>query len=101
MIWTREFFERNESKDAGANEIQQAATEVVNAADPEQLKYSEFMKFMLNVSDGNVKVDDGQVIPNNDLWSEQFLDTAKKNDNLNAEDWVKTFEENKQHESES
>lgn len=85
--WAREFFDRNEQLQAN-NEIQQAAGAVINstAYDPDQLKYSEFMRFMKNVSDGEIKIENGQVTA---------ADFFKSEGVKAADDWVQDFNDGK------
>lgn len=65
------------------------------AYDPDQHKYSEFMRFMRNVHDGEVKIENGQVIAE-DFFAAHSIDGTEA---TGAADWVKDFEEGKQAES--
>lgn len=54
------------------------------------------MKFMKNVSDGQVTIDDGQVsTTNNNLWASEFEANSTKekllDKNETSEDWVDSF----------
>lgn len=72
----------------------QAAANVykANTDDPEQFKYSEFMKFMKNVSDNDVKIDNGQVTSS---WADEFASGNTET----LPDWVKEFSDNKEDQS--
>lgn len=98
--WTNEFFDLHESVqnlklNDNNNYVAQAAGQVYEAKtnDPEQFKYSEFMKFMKNVSDQDVKIENGVVV---DGWANEFA-TTSNTDSL--QDWVKEFGENKEEQS--
>lgn len=73
---------------------------VAPTVDSEQFKYSEFMRFMNKVSDGEVKIESSQQ-PIGNSWTEEFdaQNTASAKDaapNVNQEsDWIQDFEEHK------
>lgn len=71
-----------------AAQIYETSTE-----DPEQFKYSEFMNFMKNVSDNDVKIENGQVTSS--AWANDFA--TGNTDTL--PDWVKEFSDNKEEQS--
>lgn len=67
--------------------------------DSEQFKYSEFMRFMNKVSDGDVKIESSQQ-PISHSWTEEFDAQASgdKSTVLDANqesDWVQDFAEHK------
>lgn len=102
IVWNQQFFEANDP--ANQMDVQKAAGEFMQGefmqgAPEEQINYSNFMKFMRSVSDGNVNIQDGQVT--NNFWAEEFSDkedVTQKN-LLDSEDWAKTFAESKPSES--
>lgn len=62
--------------------------------DPDQHNYSEFMRFMRNVSDGEVKIENGQVL------AEDFFAAHKQPEPaVDTADWVRDFETSKAGES--
>lgn len=91
--WAREFFDQNQQETLlhTNNEIPVAAGAVLNATayDPDQLKYSEFMRFMKNVNDGDIKIENGQVTA---------ADFFKTDGATASDDWVKEFKDGKESE---
>lgn len=97
IVWNQQFFDANDP--STQMDVQKAAGEFMQGAPEEQINYSNFMKFMRSVSDGNVNIQDGQVT--NSFWAEEFSDkedVTQKN-LLDSEDWAKTFAESKPSES--
>lgn len=62
--------------------------------DPDQHKYSEFMRFMRNVSDGEVKIENGQVMADDFFAAHKQPEAA-----VDTADWVRDFENGKASES--
>jgi peroxin-5 len=85
QIWSRQFFEINDSSNQDEDQIRKSAGElldtVVGDDATEQIKYSEFVKFMNDVHDGTTNV---------------LHDTP-----LQSDDWLKDFEQGKQKETEA
>jgi peroxin-5 len=83
QMWTRQFFEINEG--TAEDQIRKSASELVNTVSQDasdQINYSEFVKFMNDVSDGKSNV------------------LHELPDGVQADDWIKDFEQGKQKEVE-
>lgn len=99
--WTNEFFDLHESVQNmkltdNNNDVAEAAAQVYEAKinDPEQFKYSEFMKFMENVSGQSGKIENHEVIDG--AWANEF--SAKSSTDA-LPDWVKEFGDSKEEQS--
>lgn len=109
ILYTKDFFDLNEPKsEAEQMSIRQAAGELAEVAyghESEKMNYSEvsdnlFLRFIDNVGEGGVKINDGQVTGG--VWANEFdqmaagpSKVAAKEESGIAEDWAKAFEEGK------
>nr|XP_018910759.1 PREDICTED: peroxisomal targeting signal 1 receptor isoform X1 [Bemisia tabaci]XP_018910767.1 PREDICTED: peroxisomal targeting signal 1 receptor isoform X1 [Bemisia tabaci] len=93
-------------KSGTESELQQTANEVVSALDDSKFTYSKFMKFMRQIGDGGVSVQDGAVIHHDlqnslensnevaSLWSQEHLQNSSSIDKQIIEDsreWSEDF----------
>lgn len=113
ILYTKDFFDLNEPKsEEEQKSIRQAAGELAEVAygqDSEKLNYSEFLRFINNVGEGGVRINDGQVSGN--VWANEFdqlvagssktAAAAAKDEPGIAEDWAKAFEDNKKNAQEA
>ncbi|XP_058831653.1 peroxisomal targeting signal 1 receptor [Topomyia yanbarensis] len=111
ILYTKDFFDLNEPKSEEEQQsIRQAAGELADVTyrrDSEKLNYSEFLHFINNVGEGNIKINDGHVTGGN-VWANEFdqlaagpsKPTTKEEPGI-AEDWAKAFEDDKKREQEA
>ncbi|KAJ6635614.1 Peroxisomal targeting signal 1 receptor [Pseudolycoriella hygida] len=98
--WTKEFFDVNESlQRMNVHDTTLGTTDVPLGVpeDSDQFKYSEFMKFMQNVGDGEMGLENGAVGGTSEDWVKDF-DAQKKTEaemteNYNTQFWNKLQDE--------
>ncbi|CAH0554776.1 unnamed protein product [Brassicogethes aeneus] len=108
-LWDTEFAEQQ----AGPSRTQQTAKELRESMDDPKFVYSKFMRFMKNVEDGEVVLEDGKLTEQEaEDWSHEYLTTEDKetqeeeadkwanehtqeNDDFNSRFWDKLQEDMK------
>ncbi|GLV46340.1 Peroxin 5 [Carabus blaptoides fortunei] len=96
--WARDYLEQaSDEKTTEANEVQQTAKELLNTVNDPKFAYSKFMKFMNQVGEGSLIIEDGKVIGDikddvADKWAQEFSGNNNSEEVL-SEKWSNEYNE--------